>query len=428
MYYLFIFGIPTAYLLRYAMETLITISTKRWKRILMLFGLWLLSDTVIFIGDITNISLAIPFFLFCILLSCEGSFYKKIAIGLIFSSTVFSFNALRDNYMIDSYARLTDREFSLFFLHFSSLLFSVFLYIATAKFAPDKNYELSDGMWKLLLLLTATPIGIVLSIVILYNMSNDNNYSTLYAHQEYAVLLTIALLSFIGLFLAISVLARQQELNHQLMIADINQSYYESMEQQHFEIRRLKHDMANHLQILLALPDEKRTEYIQSLAENTAVTQTLHYCGDATINAVLSVKESLMNRYHIEMQWNIDIPSELPFEKKDVCALFANALDNAVEACMKLEEKERKIILESKTQKGLFCLRITNPTAPIQDNNLLNSSEYQDFPSTSKQDKTKHGLGFKSMHETVTRYHGSLSWKTEAGVFELFLYMPLNGM
>ena len=427
MIYTIIFGIPAAYLFRYAMEKLITISSKRWKRILMLLALWLLSGTVIFIGDIVNISLVIPLFLFCILLSCEGSSLKKITIGLIFSSTVFSFNALRDNYMIDTYARLTDREFSLFFLNFSSLLFSVFLYIAAAKFAPDKDYELSDGMWKLLLLLTATPIGIVLSIVILYR-THDNDYSILYTHPEYAVLLTIALLSFIGLLLAVSVLARQQKLNQQLMFADMNQSYYESMEQQHFEIRCLKHDMANHLQILLALPDEKRTAYIQTLTENTAVTQTLQYCGDATINAVLSVKESLMKRYHIEMQWNIDIPSELPFDKTDVCALFANALDNAVEACMKLEEHQRRIILESKTQKGLFCLRITNPTAPIQDNNLLNSSEYQDFPSTSKQDKTKHGLGLKSMHEIVTRHHGSLNWKTEAEIFELFLYMPLNSL
>ena len=427
MIYTIIFGIPAAYLFRYAMEKLITISSKRWKRILMLRALWLLSGTVIFSGDIVNISLVIPLFLFCILLSCEGSSLKKITIGLIFSSTVFSFNALRDNYMIDTYARLTDREFSLFFLNFSSLLFSVFLYIAAAKFAPDKDYELSDGMWKLLLLLTATPIGIVLSIVILYR-THDNDYSILYTHPEYAVLLTIALLSFIGLLLAVSVLARQQKLNQQLMFADMNQSYYESMEQQHFEIRCLKHDMANHLQILLALPDEKRTAYIQTLTENTAVTQTLQYCGDATINAVLSVKESLMKRYHIEMQWNIDIPSELPFDKTDVCALFANALDNAVEACMKLEEHQRRIILESKTQKGLFCLRITNPTAPIQDNNLLNSSEYQDFPSTSKQDKTKHGLGLKSMHEIVTRHHGSLNWKTEAEIFELFLYMPLNSL
>ncbi len=425
MIYSFIFGIPAAYLFRYAMEKLIIISSKRWKRILMLFSLWLLSGTVIFIGDIVNISLVIPFFLFCILLSCEGSSLKKITIGLIFSSTVFSFNAIRDNYLIDTYARLTDREFSLFFLNISSLLFSVFLYIAAAKFAPDKDYELSDGMWKLLLLLTATPIGIVLSIVILYR-ANDNDYSILYTHPEYAVLLTIALLSFIGLLIAVSVLAKQQKLNQQLMFADMNQSYYESMEQQHFEIRRLKHDMANHLQILLALQNEKRTEYIQTLAENTAVTQTLYYCGDSTINAVLSVKESLMSRYHIEMQWNIDIPSELPFDKTDVCALFANALDNAVEACMKLDEKDRKITLESKTQKGLFCLRITNPTASIQDSNLFNSSEYQDFPSTSKQDKTKHGLGLKSMHEIVTRHHGSLSWKTESGIFELFLYMPLN--
>lgn len=426
MLFFIIFSIPNAYLLRYALEKLIIISNQRIKRMLMIFSLLMLSDTVIFIGDIINISLAALFLIFCILFSCEGNFLKKIAIGLLFSSTIFSFNALRDNYIFDIHMLYTDRTYLLFCKRFFSLLFSGFLCLSTHKFAPDKNYELSDGMWKLLLLLTSTPIGIVLSIVVLYNIHNRNEYSSLSEYPEYAVLLTIALVSFIGLLITISVLANQQKLNRQLMFADINQSYYEAMEQQNFEIRRLKHDMANHLQILATLPDEKKAEYIQTLSEKTAVTQTLHYCGDATVNAVLSVKESLMRRHHIEMQWHIDIPAQLPFDKTDVCALFANALDNAVETCLKLDEKSRKILLESKAQKGLFCLKITNPTAPAKDTDILNSSKYEAFPPTSKDDKTMHGLGFQSMNEIVMRCHGSLSWKMEHGQFELFLYMPLN--
>lgn len=62
----------------------------------------------------------------------------------------------------------------------------------------------------------------------------------------------------------------------------------------------------------------------------------------------------------------MDIPKELPYEKVDICALFANAIDNAAEACVKLEKKERKIVLKSKAKKGLFCMTVTNPAPSLE--------------------------------------------------------------
>lgn len=431
MLYLITFTSISAYLLRYALEKLITISVNRFKRFLMLFSFWILSGMVIFIGDPVNIGLSILFFLFTIFVSCEGSYVKKLTIGLMFASTVFSFNALRDNYLIDVYSKMYTRESSLLTSCLSSLLFSFLLCIGTVKFAPEKNYELSEHMWKLLLLLTIPAIGIVLSVVLLYDRKGNISLRMIYHHKEYAILLVIALFSFIGLLWAVTVLARQQELNRQILFADMNRSYYEAMEQQHFEIRRLKHDMANHLQVISALPEEQQKEYIRKLSENTALTQTISYCGDTTVNAVLSVKDTVMKRYGIDFTWTIDIPKELPFAKTDICAVFANALDNALEACMKLEPGQRKIILEGKAQTGLFCLRVKNPVSPPDISMNTDFSVYKEslvskvLPKTSKEDKRDHGLGLRSIKEIVTRYRGMLEWKTENGIFELFLYMPL---
>src|SRR5699024_10905334 len=111
-----------------------------------------------------------------------------------------------------------------------------------------------------------------------------------------------------------------------------NEAYYEAMEQQHFEIRRLRHDMANHLQALAALPPEEKDAYIRELLDSGTLARTLNYCGDPTINAVLSVKENLLRQQNISLELNLDIPEELPFEKADLCTIYANALDNAAEA------------------------------------------------------------------------------------------------
>lgn len=418
-----------AFFLRQAMEKLITVSGKRWKRLLMLFGCFLLLGTIIYIGDPVNILLTISFFLLSVQIACKGSFWKKATIGLIFSGSIFAFSTLRDNFLLPLDVRYMNPGQAVLISSLYTLLFSFFLYIGIRKFAPDKEYKLSDSMWRLLLLLAMTPIGIILSVVVLHDRYRMYQRDTGF-HLDYFALSVIALFSIIGLLWAVTVLAKQWELEERTMLEEINHSYYESMEQQHFAIRRLKHDLANHLSAVMAMPEQQRESYIRRLSEDSAVTRPLQYCGDTTVNAVLSVKEEQMKRYHIRLEAEIDIARELPFEKPDICALFANALDNAAEACRKMEEDKRKVLLKSKAQKGLFCLEVRNPAVSGARDSAGKavSRVWQDgsFPQTSKTDKENHGIGLRSMKGIVERYHGSMDVKVREDVFEVFLYIPMG--
>lgn len=428
----------------------------------MFTSCFILSSTIIFIGDPFNILVVTPLFMAVVFIIYEGSFWKRVTLGAMYASTILSFNILRDNYCKPLFAKLEaflfpehrilyneyiTEELSLDFIRtvsvFTSLLFTLFLYASTRKSAPDKDYTISDDLWKLLLLLTMAPFGIVLCICILPEA--DRQIYSAWPHYyitsvTYLLLTLIAIFSFVILLRCIIVLAKQQKLEQQNMLTEINRTYYETMEQQHFEIRRLKHDLANHLQVLSALPEEDRDAYLSDLTENAAITQTISYCTDTTVNAVLTVKKSLMERHDILMKTVIDIPVELPFDKTDLCALYANALDNAIEACLKLPKAERIINLKSKAQKGLFCLEVTNPLPSLAEISpgqieqkpkenaymkLKNALQESVIPSTSKSDKHNHGFGLKSINEIVERYHGSLELKAENQAFNLFLYIPL---
>lgn len=448
----------SGWLVMRSMSYLITVSHKRLKRILLLFGCSLLCDMVIFIGDPFNILLDTFVFAVIVLLTCEGSFWQKITIGMMFSCTVMSFSALRDNYIHDFLFPTRQNGITVVFFQSSNsvfadplllsdhgyqitgtliLPFALLLYLGTRKFAPDKDYSLSDSMWRLLLFLITLPLGIVIVVVALFPVS-DYGFIDYRNHRECVFLLLIALFSFISLLWCITVLSRQRKLEQQSMFAEMNRRYYEAMEQQHFEVRRLKHDLANHMQVLSALPEEKMAAYIEELSGNTAFAQSFAYCGDVTVNAVLTVKKSVMERCHIRLKTEIDIPETLPYDKTDICALYANALDNAMEACLKLEEGQREISLKSKVGKGLFCLEISNPDPDAEKERCADrankrgsfvaggGAEHDTLPPTSKQDKENHGYGLQSIREIVKRYHGQMEIKSENGVFELFLYLPLS--
>lgn len=444
-------SLTDGWLVRCSLQYLIKTDSRWWKQCVLFFSCWILDTSIIYVGDIFNILTVLPCFLLAVFLCCKGSPWKKVAVGMMYACTLFSFNAIRDNFLHSfveyllnhsfskhmNYVDLTMRQggspgaiiilnhavplhtqYLQVFNAVSSFLFAALLYAGIRNFAPDRDYSLSDRLWRLLLLLTATPFGIVLSIVLLFQDSSADALFSLAGSLKYVVLLAFTLLSFVSLLWCICVLARQQKLEQRSMLAETNRKYYESMEQQHFEIRRLKHDLANHLQTLSALPEEQRDSYIRNLSRLPAAMEPLSYCGDATVNAVLSVKKAAMDRCGIPLEISTDIPVELPFDKVDVCALYANALDNAMEACLKLDREKRAVSIKSRARKGLFCLEVSNP--------LPGDDMMHDFPSTTKEDKANHGFGLKGIDEITARYHGRMELNTRDGLFELFLYIPLE--
>lgn len=417
---------------------------KGWRGFLPVIAVaFLASGTVVYIGDWGNLPLTFVVILVLIWVCSEDDGWKKMTVGLLFGSTIFAWNALVDNFI---------RIHSNYFL-LPRVLFAVLFFAATRRFAAGKDYDLTPKMWRLVLLLTFVPVGNVLSVVLLSEERWKIGEADLRLH--FAVL-CLAFVAFVGLLWAIRVLARQRRLEQEALSAKLNEAYYESMEQQHFELRRLRHDMANHLQALSALPSEKKDTYIRELLDSGALAKTLNYCGDPTLNAVLSVKENLLRQQNISLELKLDIPEELPFEKADLCAIYANALDNAAEACAGLPEekpettkaepranntKNRTIILESRARKGMLVFQITNPVpenvpgqhagTSVQTFSALSAGKEKSgqagtLPPTTKKDRTRHGYGLRSIRMSVEKYGGHMEIRQEEGQFTLFGYLPMH--
>lgn len=393
----------------------------------------LTSEMIIFIGDLANLPPTFVMFLLAVILFCEGSFLKRLTLGIMLSCAIFAGNGLADNYMNFMLGEYIN------FQYIMRLISAFLLYGSIRIVRPERRMELDPSMWKLLLLLAATPIGVVLSVVLMtkdeYNFwikKASESYIVLQYYrdayaQQMAVLLAIAMISFWGLLWAAVVLAKQKQLEDAAKYEEINRKYYEGMEQQHFEIRRMRHDMANYLQTLSVLPQKRRDSYIAELLKDKAVTSMKNWCGDVTVNAVMTLKEQVMQERGITLEYELEIPEPLPFRNVDICAILANALDNAIEACSGSAEKgqntedtepdnrERRIILKAKMKKGMFMMSVKNPSGIQIHRGIL--------PQSAKKDGANHGYGLKSIQEVVKRIDGRMELETENGWFELFVLL-----
>lgn len=369
----------------------------------LLFISALIVCMIIFIGDWYNLPPTFFFYLAGIQFCCTDSPAKKLSLALMLSSTVFACNIFFDN--------ILKLYHSLAIMALSRSFFSFILYLLIRFPGPDRETKLGTSLWRLMAFLTLPPMGIVLSIVLIAD-EGQHSYRSLFL---YTILLFLTILSFIGLLWTIAVLSKQRELEQQSLYAEMNQSYYESMSRQHFEIRRLKHDLSNHLHTLAFLPEEEKAGYITHLLESPGFTKRTDYCGDMTVNAVLSVKDTVMRENSIPLTVKLDIREDMPYEKADICVLFANALDNAIESCLALPEEKRFIELTARHQKGILAFSVKNPTKGDRPKGL---------PSTTKSDKKRHGYGLRSIETIVQHYRGNMEIRTDNGVFELFLYLP----
>ncbi len=399
-----VFTFITPLIMMYVVELLLPVRKKRWTKPLLYVGCLFFAGMIIYIGDPVNLPGALLALTLTVLICCEGSYLQRFSIFLILSSLGMSFNTIVDSFFgPDLWQTRNVLRFFMWLL----------VYFVLKRFAPKQEYHLPPRLWALLDVLTLTPFAATLITVLLgdeiWNASDIRD----------VLLLPVVTLSSFGLLLAVVVLAQQQKLEQEKSFYHLNRMYYQNLEQEQLRVRRLRHDMANHLQTMSALPETELHIYLNELIDSPAMEPTLRFCENNVVNIVIAAKKEVSEQSNIIMEVEMSVPQELPVCNLDLCALFANSLDNAIEACAKLPEDNRRISVKARVDKGLFVLQVQNSV-----NNPLKWKN--GIPATTKQDDKLHGLGLVGIREIAKRYGGSMDITADEGQFVLLVYIPLS--
>lgn len=196
---------------------------------------------------------------------------------------------------------------------------------------------------------------------------------------------------------------------------------FKELTRKHELFREYRHDMRHHLLALgNILQSSKNSEnshaekYISSLLERLDDTENVIYCQNQMINAVLSVYISKAKKAGCVVDTNIDIQKSPDIDDLDLCIVLSNALENAVNACEN-EENNNRFIKIKISFNNVLCISIKNTcTKDISfDKNSLPV-----VPSDNE-----HGIGIKSIADTVKRYNGIFKCNCTNGKFNLNIIM-----
>ncbi len=203
--------------------------------------------------------------------------------------------------------------------------------------------------------------------------------------------------------------------------------HYDEVETVYRKMRGWRHDYHNHIQVLKAHMELKEYEqarkYLDMLAEDLTSVDTVIKTGNVMVDAILNSKLTLMRDHEIQVDVTAIVPQKVGILGVDLSVLIGNLLDNAMEACMRVEKKEDRFIriYIDIIKKQLYISVINSMEGAVRRRGAQYLSSKQGLQ------EELHGLGILRIDSIVSKYHGYINRQSEQGVFATEVTLPLAG-
>jgi signal transduction histidine kinase len=187
-------------------------------------------------------------------------------------------------------------------------------------------------------------------------------------------------------------------------------------------IRKVRHEMKNHMANIKGLAEVGQFGEIEDYVQRMDVTmQELEYkyvTGNAVTDVIINDKYRRAEKAEIRFEADFRYGGEIPVF--DMGIILNNLLDNAIEACEKLETGKGFIRLSMKRKKQFLLIDVENSfdgAVPMQMGGGF-------IPSTTKQNSlpsiiTEHGIGLENVRDVAERYFGGVNIKAKGDVFHV---------
>ena len=241
----------------------------------------------------------------------------------------------------------------------------------------------------------------------------------------------IRLFSFLGTIEVIVILKRlveeqenrlilSEDCKRQEVLLAIQKEQFYSLSEKIEETKRVRHDLKHHfaaIQVFLLQKEyDKLSEYIQKEIEFVPNEEKVIFCENITVNAILSYYYKKAKNINSRMEVKASIPDRLRLEDTELWVIFGNLLENAIEGCERVRDKERKIKV---------TIYYKDTTLFILVDNVVNEEFIKKSPNgfISSKNSDVHGVGIESIRFLAKKLDGGADFEVKNGWFLASVYI-----
>ena len=203
---------------------------------------------------------------------------------------------------------------------------------------------------------------------------------------------------------------------------DEQRKYNELIARNEDVLKKQRHDLHHHLIAIRELAEngnEKLNDYLDTLSQNIP-TAHISYCENKAVSAILSHYAEICRGEQIEFHAKLIVPEtrKTPLNS-DLAIIFGNLLENAIEACMKIDKEKRFIRIGSDISYDMLIITMDNS----YDGNFLSVDGR--FRSTKREG---FGIGLSSVQSVARKYCGDAKFEDKDGYFQSSVYMRIGSV
>ena len=210
------------------------------------------------------------------------------------------------------------------------------------------------------------------------------------------------------------------DLNAMNMLLTRQYEQFQIAEANNEAMHRVYHDLKHQIAYIRGEQDAgKREACLEELDRVISVHEAETSTGSPVLDTLLTGKNLLCLDRGITMTVFADAGEAGFLDPMDLCSIFGNAIDNAIEYEQRIEDKNLRLIkVTVRTQNRFLLIQIRNYCTEVipMKNGII---------ATSKQDKQFHGYGIKSIRRAVEKYEGTLTLEQEESWFVLTALIPI---
>ena len=199
----------------------------------------------------------------------------------------------------------------------------------------------------------------------------------------------------------------QAALQSLVQAAQTQKVYIAEAQMRYEQTKAFRHDIANHLSVLDGLLNSGKLDeskvYLQKLKTTSTSLSFPYQTGNPVVDILLSEKLGLAKEITAEV--SLLLPRPCGIDDFDLCVIFANALDNAINACQSIEGN--KLIRIRGERQGDFYMLV-----------FENTCSDEPLPPA--------GTGLSNIKAVAEKYHGAVLTEKSGRQFSLNVLLNIS--
>lgn len=376
-------------------------------------SLFLLSGLSVFIRTLSMLLILTTISYFC--------FNVKFEIRLFFVLVTFELNLIADSICGNAFSFFakdnildlleTNTEISFILSLCSKCLFALFEVILV-KFSKKFIFHNLRRQWIVIDFIMIIIYGIIIWFLsispVLQNLIDSIQLSIVSAAFIFIFLLVVYFFREVCIFQQ-----KEADTYNTIITNKVLENEIKSIKANSDNIRKIKHDMNNHLICIEHLSRKSNDFEVANYCKKIIEMEDLYnvrYINHDVINAILNYKVEEIKNKKIEYKLSIEDVSDIEIDSVDITGILANLLDNAIEASQNLNNNKGFIYIKICNYKGYLLIVVKNrysKSLKFSNNHI----------TTSKSDYQNHGFGIDIISNITKRYSGIFQQEQDENYF-----------